>query len=308
MYQNLKVILKKEKLEKLLPLFTNQNVSDSCLQDLCDRCLIKLGVEKMGDRKRLLSAFSHAADEDAPGGSFMAKIGGGTLPHDSLLAGQIVASFLISKYPVMLAEWERVKFWSLGNGYDLKSGEAAGCNAPIVMVSWYDALKWCNAKSESLGLTPCYSLKGEIYRSDAFEGQHLQEVSWDRTANGWRLPREAEWEWAARSHICSVDDSLSERQKWNAALGLKNDLPKKYVPNAKDELGAYGLPNNLWEWCWDLAEQDTTGFHCIRGGCWNHGMNSGNEKLRVSRSPETLSEVVGFRLARNAPVSSAVQM
>jgi formylglycine-generating enzyme required for sulfatase activity len=302
MYQNLKVILKKANLEKLLPLFTNQNVLDSTLKDLCDSCLIKLGVEKMGDRKRLLSEFSHAEDEEASGGSFMAVIGGGTLPHDSLLAGQSVAPFLISKYPVMLAEWERVKFWSLGNGYELKSGEAAGHNGPIVMVSWYDTLKWCNAKSESLSLTPCYSMDGEIYRSDAFKGEPLHEVSWDKKANGWRLPTEAEWEWAARSHVCSVDDVFSERQKLNAAIGLQNDLPKISVPignNRKDEMEAYELPNNLWEWCWDL-EDNSSGFHCIRGGCWNYGMNGGIEKLRVSRSPNTVNNVVGFRLARNS--------
>ena len=269
---------------------------------MCDSCLIKLGVEKLGDRSRLLSAFSHAEDEEASGGSFMAEIGGGTLPHDSLLAGLSVDSFLISKYPVMLGEWERVKIWSLGNGYELKSGEAGGCNGPIVMVSWYDALKWCNAKSESLGLTPCYRMEGETYRSDTFKSEHLHEVSWNRKANGWRLPTEAEWEWAARSHVCSVDDVFSERQKLNAAIGLQNDLTNKPVPNGnngKAEIEAYELPNNLWEWCWDL-EGNSSGFRCIRGGCWNYGMNGGIEKLRVSRSPDTLNNVVGFRLARNS--------
>ena len=302
MYQNLKVILKKAKLEKLLPLFTKQNVSDSCLRDLCENCLIKLGIENLGDRMQLLSAFSHSQDEDASGGSFMAEIGGGTLPHDSLLAGQSVAPFRIGKFPVMLAEWERVKIWSLSHGYELKSGEANGCNGPIVMVSWYDTLKWCNAKSESLGLTPCYSMEGKIYRSDAFRNDH-SPVRLDTKANGWRLPTEAEWEWAARSGVCKVDDIFSERQKLNAAIGLPSDLPKEAVPsgnNGKEEMEAYELPNNLWEWCWDLAGQDTSGFHCIRGGCWNYGMNGGIEKLRVSRSPDTLNKVVGFRLARNA--------
>ena len=304
MYQNLKVILKKAKLQKLLPLFTNQNVSDSYLQDLCDSCLIKLGVEKMGDRKQLLSAFSHISDENASGGSFMVGIGGGMLPHDSLLAGRSVAPFLISKHPVMLAEWERVKFWSFGNEYEFNSGEASGCSGQIVMVSWYDALKWCNAKSESLGLTPCYNIEGKIYRSDTFEGGHSHDVSWNRKANGWRLPTEAEWEWAARSHLCGVDNVFIERHRLNAANAMQNDLPNNPTPkefNRKEDREAYELPNTLWEWCWDLEGQGTSGFHCIRGGCWNYEASEGIEKLRVSRSPDTLNEVVGFRLARNSP-------
>ncbi len=114
MDKNLKIILQKEKLENLLPLFTNQNITDSCLPDLNDECLVDLGIEKMGDRQRLLSEFRHVSEQLAPGGSFMLTIVGGNCPHDSLLAGQTVSTFLIAKYPVMLAEWERVKVWGGG--------------------------------------------------------------------------------------------------------------------------------------------------------------------------------------------------
>ena len=106
MDKNLKIILQKEKLENLLPLFTNQNITDSCLPDLNDECLVDLGIEKMGDRQRLLSAFRHVSEQFAYGGSFMVKIVGGTLPYDSMMTGQKVDAFLIAKYPVMLAEWE----------------------------------------------------------------------------------------------------------------------------------------------------------------------------------------------------------
>ena len=308
MNMNLQVILQKEKLENLLPLFTNQNMTDSCLPDLTDECLEDLGIEKMGDRQRLLSEFRHVSEQLAPGGSFMLTIVGGNCPHDSLLAGQTVSTFLIAKYPVMLAEWERIKVWegacqSGGVCYEFKSGEAEGCQAPVVRVSWYDALKFCNAKSEELGLTPCYSMGGRIYRSDALNGDRLDEVNWDIKANGYRLPMEAEWEWAARSGVCKMEETFSNRQILNAAMGLENGIPnhngRNHDNNRVEQLESYELPNNLWEWCWDLAEENFISHRRIRGGCWNYGMNGGLDKLRVSRGPDSLNDVVGFRIARN---------
>jgi formylglycine-generating enzyme required for sulfatase activity len=303
MNENLKIILQKEKLENLLPLFTSQNITDSCLTDLGDDCLVELGVEKIGDRMRLLAAFRDVSEQLASGGSFMLMIVGGTLPHDSLLAGQNVDSFMMGKYPILLPEWQRVKVWGGAKGYELKSGEAEGGMAPIVNVSWYDALKFCNAKSEKLGLTPCYSIGGKIYRSDALRGDRADEVSWDKKANGYRLPMEAEWEWAARSGVCKMEEVFSNRQQVNAAMGLLNHFPNNAVPingNSKVELlESYELPNNLWEWCWDLAEEEFRSHRRIRGGCWNFTLSGGLEKLRMSRSPDSLNDVVGFRIARN---------
>ena len=126
MDKNLKIILQKENLQHLQALFTRQNITDSILSDLTDDCLVDLGIEKMGDRQRLLSAFRHVSEQLASGGSFMVKIDGGTLSDDSMLAGEKVDTFLIGKYPVMFAEWERVKVWGASNGYEFKAGQAGG--------------------------------------------------------------------------------------------------------------------------------------------------------------------------------------
>jgi len=144
---------------------------------------------------------------------------------------------------------------------------------------------------------------GKIYRSDALKGDRPDEVSWDKKANGYRLPTEAEWEWAARSGVCKVDEVFSNRQQVNAATGLLNHFPNKAVPidetNRVELLESYELPNNLWEWCWDLAEEQFRSQRRIRGGCWNFTLSVGLEKLRVSRSPDSLNDVVGFRIVRN---------
>jgi sulfatase modifying factor 1 len=302
MNQNLKFILKKENLENLLPLFRKHKITDSCLEKLCDQCLIDMGVDKLGDRKRLLSAFLHVSTEDAPGGTYLLDIIGGTLPHDSLLAGQEVSSFRIGKYPVMLEEWQMVKNWGLANGYELQHGEAEGCHSPVVMVSWYEALRWCNAKSESLNLSPCYKLRGETYRSDDLEKDCSSEVSWDMQSNGYRLPTEAEWEWAARSGICLSEEPLSGENRFRGACSLQNglaaELPGKTTAETVSLLENYEAPPNVWEWCWDLAEENTASCRRIRGGCWNQTLNPGFEKLRVSRRPESRHDVVGIRLAR----------
>ena len=300
MIQNLKVILKKENLENLLPLFRKHEITDSCLDKLCDQCLIDMGVEKLGDRKRLLLAFLHVSAEEAPGGTYLLDIVGGSLPHDSLLAGQKVSSFRIGKYPIMLEEWQMVKNWVLGNGYELETGEAEGCHSPVVMVSWYEALRWCNAKSELLNLSPCYKLRGETYRSDDLEKDRSSEVSWDMQSNGYRLPTEAEWEWAARSGVCALKETLPQKEISHVSGNLENELAAKLPVDATavNLLENYGPPPNVWEWCWDLAEEEYASHRRIRGGCWNQTLNPGLEKVRVSRRPESHNDVVGFRLAR----------
>jgi sulfatase modifying factor 1 len=300
MEKELKSILEVEHLDYLASKFEEQGVTDAVLDQLDDSDLRELGLEKLGERKRLLLAFSH--NRDIPlAATVMVTVGGGVMPPDSELVGIHVEEFEIGKYPVMQEEWEWVRVWALAKGYELETGYGSGNSHPVTQVSWYDAVKWCNAKSEYEVLEPVYHMEGKIFRNGEFGPDGSRFVTWHTKANGYRLPTEAEWEWAARGGPLSQGHDFSgsdhpEDVGWyerNSNGGVK----PVGLKNA-NELGIHDMSGNVWEWCWDM---DLSGSaRRIRGGSWNHHSNLGTVRYRISRSPETRYGVIGFRLARNA--------
>jgi formylglycine-generating enzyme required for sulfatase activity len=204
--------------------------------------------------------------------------------------------------------------WEVRAGADWRRpGFGQGNDHPVVNVSWFDAVAYCNWLSEKEGRVPAYTLSGEA-------------VSWNRDAGGYRLPTEAEWEYACRAgtttpfftgeRISTAQANYNGNFPYNygtRGLFRKSTLPAaSFRPNG---WGLYDMHGNVWEWCWDfygLTREGTehitalnpvgpdSGAHRInRGGGWESAARDLRSAARSSNFPETAGSSVGFRLARN---------
>jgi hypothetical protein len=230
----------------------------------------------------------------------MITVQGGTLPQSSFFAGQTVSTFQIGIYEVTWGEWKTVRDWAVANGYtDLAGvGETypggSADNFPVCYVNWYDVCKWSNARSEKEGLTPVYQVGGATYRT----GSSVPTVN--SVANGYRLPIEKEWEWAARGGVSSQGYTYSGSNDVNAVAWYpdnSNGGTKAVGTKAANELGIYEMSGNAHEWCWDVYYSDRR----LRGGSWSYGADFCTVATRGSSAgPGHRGSSVGFRLARSS--------
>ena len=276
---------------------------------------------------------SAAADEFAriPGGSFamgnaLAASGDG---HSNELPQHRVqlSAFLLGRHEVTQALWNEVRAWGVGHGYtDLPPGLAKAAMHPVHSLDWYSLVKWCNACSEKAGVTPCYTVGGQIYRT----GNRAPECQW--SANGYRLPTEAEWETAARGGLSGLrfpwGDTISHRE-----ANFRNDGGETYQTGstgdhpaagtgaepyttpvggfAANPYGLFDVAGNLAEWCWDwygpYPAADLTNprgaasgtLRVYRGGSWRHNASDCRVADRYYSYPGGSYDYVGFRLARS---------
>lgn len=149
---------------------------------------------------------------------------------------KISRSFYMSKYEMTQKEWWEV----MGNNPSRYKGD----NRPVENVSWYEAIEYCNRLSMKEGLTPCYSGSGDNIRCDF-------------SLEGYRLPTEAEWEYAARGgnkskgYIYAGSNSIEE-----VAWYVKNSNHTTHEVGMKqpNEFGLYDMSGNVHEWCWDWID------------------------------------------------------
>ena len=261
-----------------------------------------------------------------PAGSFQMGSNEGYDDNKPVHKVTIAKPFYMGKYEVTQAEYEL--YCSYGSKSP-SSDYGDGDNYPAYYVSWYDALVYCNKRSKAEGLTPCYSIDdstnpeewGEIptaWDDPLCETWDAVECDWN--ADGYRLPTEAEWEYAARAGDDTVDaltySGTSDVNKlgdyawyWYSANYNTHEVGTK-LPNA---FGLYDMSGNVWEWCWnwDTNSYDTeaeggsdpTGTSAgsgrvYRGGSW--GSNSGYcaVSYRSYNSPSIRYDFLGFRVVR----------
>jgi formylglycine-generating enzyme required for sulfatase activity len=239
----------------------------------------------------------------------MVTVQGGTMPSSSQLAGQSVATFAIAKYEVTWDEWQTVRTYAVAHGYSDLAGIGAGSagDHPVRAVNWYDVVQWCNAKSEMEGLAPVYQVGGVTYKTGESDPTIVAG------ANGYRLPSEAEWEWAARGGVSTHGYTYSGGNDMNAvgwyyensagAAVILYDSRGTWPAGQKqpNELGLYDMSGNVWEWCFDSLYLDSGGgwLRSIRGGGWHPIPGYCPVDGRSYCTPSANLSDIGFRPARS---------
>jgi formylglycine-generating enzyme required for sulfatase activity len=245
-----------------------------------------------------------------PAGSFQMGDSFGEGDSDELPVQTVsVSAFWMDTVEVTKGLWDEVATWAAANGYDIgpADGEGKAADHPVWNVSWYEAVKWANARSEKDGLEPCYTVGGVVYRT----GQRAPDCNW--SANGYRLPTEAEWEKAARGGAVGRrypwgDDIDASRANYNQNNGGTTPVGS-YPANG---YGLYDMAGNVWEWCWDWYGSDLPGGvdprgpasgsgRVDRGGSWISFAYVCRVADRVDYGPDNVHYYLGFRLVRTAP-------
>jgi formylglycine-generating enzyme required for sulfatase activity len=222
-----------------------------------------------------------------------------------------ISAFYMGKYEVTQREYEEI----IGTN----PSRFKGPNRPVENVTWFDALEYCNRRSEQEGLQPVYTI--------TVEGERRTRASWDRGANGYRLPTEAEWEYACRAGTTTFfstgSNITSDQANYDGQFPYNNNDKGTYRRRTTDvgsfpanAWGLHDMHGNVWEWCWNQygryeSTPQTDPFEypsaiaqhiysrVVRGGAWNTTGRENRSAYRRNLHWTRNYDSLGFRLARN---------
>lgn len=228
-----------------------------------------------------------------PTGTFTMGMTTGSGNSNELPIHQVtLSSFAIDKYEVTQAEYQAV----MGTNPSYFTGS----NYPVEQVTWFNAAQYCNARSTQEGLTPCYN---------------TSSWSCNFSANGYRLPTEAEWEYAARgatnnpNYLYAGSDNI-DNVAWYSSNS--NSTTHPVGTKAPNSLGIYDMSGNVCEWCNDWygsyssgAQTDPVGStsgsaRVVRGGSWYGSATFCRVANRSYSFPSNGCSFLGFRVARSS--------
>jgi formylglycine-generating enzyme required for sulfatase activity len=247
-----------------------------------------------------------------PAGSFTM---GDTLdgePYGVPTVSVYVSAFYMDQNLVTWSQWQSVFNWAANHGWgsDINLGEMGkGPNHPVQAVQWYNAVKWCNARSQMGGLTPVYYTDQQFHQVYMLGDVDAIYPNW--SANGYRLPTEAEWEKAARGGAAghrfpwTTTDTISESQanyvgytsQYSYDLGpngynqtyetggppvTSNPYTSPVGSFAANGYGLYDMAGNVRQWCWDYMDIP------YQGGTDPHGPLYGNTSFGTPPGPRVI--------------------
>jgi len=208
-----------------------------------------------------------------------------------------INSFFLGIYPVKQSEYIEIM--------ETNPSFFKGDDLPVESVTWKNAVEFCNRLSLREGLTPAYIIEGD-------------DVFWNRDANGYRLPTDAEWEYACRAGTTTpfnTGNSISTSQanydgRFPFNSNVRGEHRAKTTPVgyfAANTWGLFDMHGNVWEWCWDdpnSQEPDSSvlsvdTLRLIRGGAWSSSGRSLHSSFRSGFQPLWKNNYIGFRVARN---------